>query len=403
MPLLAIPCQAHYLTCLLFWFDLYCMFQAWSVDVYTSFGRTGKPLGWWVRVCHLYPVKRLLFSIGVWTTFGLRSSLLILLSDSSTFPRDGAADRLPPVQMGHWVDSAASPGVLQQDFLASKKLGSWRLVFDLGALNRHLHTPQFKMETTASIMCSLQAGHWVTSLDFKDAFLHIPITPAHWCYLGFWFRHCYFQFQALPSSLAMSPYLFTHLVKAVGKLARLQGLSLSTTWMTGTSWLHRNLLRSLDHLAPQSLWAAWSSHQPSQVQPSAIQTFWLCGHWLWSQWLSSQCRTCLLFRTSLQTGLLQLSDDNNSSATWLHLRNWLNGAVSTCIPYSSLSTTTETSCQIIPSYQSSCCQIYFQWWMSFPHLVQGVPLCPPSLSFKSSLTGQPRAGGGMFVWLLTRF
>ena len=31
----------------------------------------------------------------------------------------------------------------------------------------------FKMETTDKIRTSLQAGEWVTSIDFKDAYLHI--------------------------------------------------------------------------------------------------------------------------------------------------------------------------------------------------------------------------------------
>ena len=81
----------------------------------------------------------------------------------------GAIEEIPRLTLGFysWI------------FLAPKKLGHWRPVIDLRALNRFLRSPHFWMETSTSIMCSLQPGHWVTSLDFKDAFLHIPVAPAH--------------------------------------------------------------------------------------------------------------------------------------------------------------------------------------------------------------------------------
>ena len=119
-----------------------------------------------------------------------------------------------------------TPGFYSRIFLAPKKSGDWRPVIDLSTLNKFLHSPHFHMETTASIMRSLQLGHWATSLDFKDAFFHVPVMPAHRCYLSFQFSPRYFRFQALPFGLATSPYLFTHLVKAVGAFARGQGLSL---------------------------------------------------------------------------------------------------------------------------------------------------------------------------------
>ena len=36
----------------------------------------------------------------------------------------------------------------------------------------------FKMETPETIRTSLQAGQWVTSIDFKDAYFHIPIDSS---------------------------------------------------------------------------------------------------------------------------------------------------------------------------------------------------------------------------------
>ena len=38
-----------------------------------------------------------------------------------------------------------------------------------------LKSESFKMETSETIRTSLQAGEWVNSIDFKDAYFHIPI------------------------------------------------------------------------------------------------------------------------------------------------------------------------------------------------------------------------------------
>ena len=63
------------------------------------------------------------------------------------------------------------PGV----FLIPKPNNRWRLILDLRTLNTFLNTETFKMETPETIRTSQQAGEWVTSIDFKDAYFHIPI------------------------------------------------------------------------------------------------------------------------------------------------------------------------------------------------------------------------------------
>ena len=70
-------------------------------------------------------------------------------------------------------------------FLVPKPNGKWRPILDLSKLNLFLSTSTFKMETLETIRLSLQKGEWVTSLDFSDAYFHIPIaqkgaTVAEW-------------------------------------------------------------------------------------------------------------------------------------------------------------------------------------------------------------------------------
>ena len=60
-------------------------------------------------------------------------------------------------------------------FLVPKPNNRWRPVLDLTTLNTSINTESFKMETPETIRTSLQVGEWVTSIDFKDAYFHIPI------------------------------------------------------------------------------------------------------------------------------------------------------------------------------------------------------------------------------------
>ena len=78
------------------------------------------------------------------------------------------------------------------------------------------------METPETIRTSLQAGEWVTSIDFKDAYFHIPIHSQSRKYMGFHFQGRSYQFKALPFGLSTAPMEFTVVAKEV-KLMALQG------------------------------------------------------------------------------------------------------------------------------------------------------------------------------------
>ena len=116
-----------------------------------------------------------------------------------------------------------SLGFYSHLFLVLKQNGDWRPVIDLSALNRYLSSPHFRMETVRSVMQSLPLGAWCTSIDLKDAFLHVPIARKHHKYLRFRIGVAAFQFHALPFGLTTSPLVFTRIVKTVGAYAHSQG------------------------------------------------------------------------------------------------------------------------------------------------------------------------------------
>ena len=73
-------------------------------------------------------------------------------------------------------------------FLVPKPNNRWRPILDLSTLNTFLNTESFKMDTPETIRTSLQLGKWVTSIDFRDAYFHIPIHSQSRKYMRFTFR-----------------------------------------------------------------------------------------------------------------------------------------------------------------------------------------------------------------------
>ena len=104
-----------------------------------------------------------------------------------------------------------------QLFLVSTPNNQWRPTLDLSNLNQFLKVAKFKMETPETIRTSLQQGEWVTSIDFKDAYFHIPIQKQS---RRFHTHSRSYQFKALPLGLSTAPMQFTVITKKV-KLIRI--------------------------------------------------------------------------------------------------------------------------------------------------------------------------------------
>ena len=83
------------------------------------------------------------------------------------------------------VANQKSLGFYNRLFLVPKPNNWWRPILDLSTLHTFLNTESFKMETPETIRTSQQAGEWVTSIDFKDAYFHIPIHNQSGKYMCF--------------------------------------------------------------------------------------------------------------------------------------------------------------------------------------------------------------------------
>ena len=139
------------------------------------------------------------------------------------------------------VENQNSLGFYNRLFLVPKPNNRWRPILDLSTLNTFLNTGTFKMETPQTIRTSLQAGEWVTSIDFKDAYFHIPIHSQSRKYMRFHLQGRSYQFKALPFGLSTAPMEFTVVAKEVKLMALQKGIRIHQyldDWLVRVSTHH---------------------------------------------------------------------------------------------------------------------------------------------------------------------
>ena len=122
------------------------------------------------------------------------------------------------------VRHQTSLGFFNRLFLVPKPKNKWRPILDLSKLNLFLKAEKFKMETPETIRTSLQQEEWVTSIDFRDAYFHIPIQEQSRKYLRFHVQGQTYQFKALPFGLSTAPLEFTVIAKEVKLMAIHKGI-----------------------------------------------------------------------------------------------------------------------------------------------------------------------------------
>ena len=116
-----------------------------------------------------------------------------------------------------------SKGFYSRMFVVPKQGGKWRPIIDLSPLNKYIPKCPFKMETPASIRLALREKDWLTSIDLKDAYFHIPIHQSSRPYLRFVWQQTTYQFKALCFGLSTAPYVFTRIFRLVSTLAHQRG------------------------------------------------------------------------------------------------------------------------------------------------------------------------------------
>ena len=161
-------------------------------------------------------------------------------------------------------------------FLVPKPNNPWRPILDLSTLNTFLNTESFKMETPETIRTSLQVGEWVTSIDFKDAYFHIPIHSQSRKYMHFHIQGQSYQFKALPFGLSTASMEFTVVAKEVKVMALQRGIR---THQYLDDWLvratsHQTCLQHTQTLVALCRELGWLVNtEKSELEPKQVFNF----------------------------------------------------------------------------------------------------------------------------------
>ena len=174
------------------------------------------------------------------------------------------------------VENQNSLGFYNRLFLVPKPNNWWRPVLDLSTLNTFLNTDSFKMETPETIRTSLQAEEWVTSIDFKDAYFHIPIHSQSRKYMHFHLQGRSYQFKALPFGLSTAPMEFTVVSKEVKLMALQKGIRIHQyldDWLVRAS-THDTCLQHTQTLVTLCQELGWLvNKEKSELVPKQVFNF----------------------------------------------------------------------------------------------------------------------------------
>ena len=103
--------------------------------------------------------------------------------------------------------------IISDIFLRNKKDGSYRMILNLTKLNQYASKIHFKMDTLNTVNNFIEKDCYMASIDLKDAYYSVSITPADRKYLRFMWRGSLSQFTCLPNGLSCAPRKFTKLLK----------------------------------------------------------------------------------------------------------------------------------------------------------------------------------------------
>ena len=96
-----------------------------------------------------------------------------------------------------------------QYFLRPKPYGNFRMILNLKKLDECFEAPHFKMASIENVLCMIEPGAWMASVDLKDAFFTIPIHSDYQKFFKFIHKRIPYEFSSMPSGYSDAMRVFT--------------------------------------------------------------------------------------------------------------------------------------------------------------------------------------------------
>jgi hypothetical protein len=108
-----------------------------------------------------------------------------------------------------------------------KKNGKMRMIVDMRMVNQHIRAPKFSMEDIRKLQPLLLAGDWMTTIDLKDGFHHVPIRENHQQFMGMQWQGKTYVWTHLMFGMSASHFLFTKTLREAVTLIRKAGIKVN--------------------------------------------------------------------------------------------------------------------------------------------------------------------------------
>jgi len=90
-----------------------------------------------------------------------------------------------------------------------------RFILNCRYVNSHLEQRRFAYESLAYVADLLVPGGFMWSCDLSSGYYHVELHKDFHTYVAFQFDGIYYQFAVLPFGLAIAPYVFTRITRAL--------------------------------------------------------------------------------------------------------------------------------------------------------------------------------------------
>nr|CAI5832776.1 unnamed protein product [Callosobruchus analis] len=121
-----------------------------------------------------------------------------------------------------------------------------RFILNLKYFNKFVDSPHFQMEDYRTVLRLIRQGHFMTTVDLKDAYFAVPIAETERKYLRFIYKGQLFEFNCLPFGLSSAPHCFTKIMKPVLAYFRREGIFF-VNYLDDFIILAKNYQTCLDH------------------------------------------------------------------------------------------------------------------------------------------------------------
>ena len=101
-----------------------------------------------------------------------------------------------------------------------KSADKFRLINDMRIVNQYIDVPKVRYEDLSCLPDIVKENDWFGSVDLKDGFHNVKIKSQYRKYFGFKWNNNYYQWNVLNFGCAISPYLFTKILRPVVKYLR---------------------------------------------------------------------------------------------------------------------------------------------------------------------------------------